>query len=117
MSSDPRIVALIVDQAGGAVSGVTARAMFGEYGIYLDGRLVALVCDDRLFVKPTSGGRAYAQDAGAAPPYAGAKPCLVIDADRWDDQEWLAELFRRTAAELPPPKPQSKRKPRPGTNS
>jgi TfoX/Sxy family transcriptional regulator of competence genes len=83
--------------------------MFGEYGIYLEGKLVALVCDDRLFVKPTPGGRAYAQGAAEAPPYPGAKPCLVIGADQWDDQAWLAELFRRTAAELPLPKPRSKR--------
>ena len=117
MSSDPSTVARIVDQAGGAVRGVTARAMFGEYGIYLDGKLVALVCDDQLFVKPTSGGRAYAPGAGEAAPYAGAKPCLVIDADRWDDRAWLAELFRRTAVELPLPKPRSKRMPRPSTTS
>jgi len=66
--------------------------MFGEYGLYLDGRLVALVCDDQLFVKPTIAGRAYAPDAGEAPPYPGSKPSLVIDAALWDDREWLAEL-------------------------
>ncbi len=111
MSSDTRTIAFIVDQAGGEASGLTARAMFGEYGLYLEGRLVALVCDDQLFVKPTIGGRAYASEAGEAPPYPGAKPCLVIDAERWDDGEWLGELFRRTAVELPVPKPKSKRKP------
>ena len=117
MSSDPKTVALIVDQVGGAASGVTARAMFGEYGLYLGGKLVALVCDDQLFVKPTPASRAYAQDAGEAPPYLRAKPCLVIDANRWADHEWLAELFRRTAAELPLPKLRRKRMPRPGSNS
>lgn len=117
MSSDPRTVAFVVDQAGGEVGGVTARAMFGEYGLYLDGRLVALICDDQLFVKPTLGGRAYAPDARDAPPYPGAKPCLVIDAERWDDRDWLAELLRRTAAELPLPKPRAKRKSRPNTSN
>ena len=105
MSSDPRTVAFIVDQASGGLGGVTARAMFGEHGLYLEGKLVALVCDDRLFVKPTARGRAHAPDAGEAPPYPGAKPCLVIDAEHWDDREWLGELFRVTAAELPLPKP------------
>lgn len=117
MSSDPRSVAFVVDQAGGAVGGVTARAMFGEYGLYLNGRLVALICDDQLFVKPTIGGRAYAPDARDAPPYPGAKPCLVIDAERWDDRDWLAELLRRTAAELPLPKPRAKGKSRPSTSN
>ena len=85
--------------------------MFGEYGLYLEGKLVALVCDDQVFIKPTIGRRAYYPDAGEAPPYPGAKPCLVINAERWDDREWLGELFRRTAAELPLPKPKNKRKP------
>ncbi|MEG3163821.1 TfoX/Sxy family protein [Sphingomonas sp. PB2P19] len=116
MSSDPGTVAFIVDQAGGAASGITGRAMFGEYGLYLDGKLVALVCDDQLFVKPTNGGRAYAPDTGTAPPYPGAKPCLVIDAGQLEDREWLGELFRRTAAELPMPKPKNKKKLQPGAD-
>ncbi|MCK7502621.1 MAG: TfoX/Sxy family protein [Comamonadaceae bacterium] len=32
--------------------------MFGEYAIYLDGKVVALVCDNQFFVKPTDAGRA-----------------------------------------------------------
>jgi hypothetical protein len=47
-----------------------------------------------------------------APPYPGAKPHLLIEVDRWDDAEWLSELLRVTAAELPTPKP---RKPKQGT--
>ncbi|HEX8444350.1 MAG TPA: hypothetical protein VF631_11965 [Allosphingosinicella sp.] len=83
--------------------------------MYLESKLVALVCDDQLFVKPTNGGRAHAPDASEAPPYPGAKPCLVIDAEQLEDREWLAELFRRTASELPLPKPRAKRMPRPST--
>ena len=29
----------------------STRAMFGEYALYADGKVVALVCDDQLFVK------------------------------------------------------------------
>lgn len=109
MATDPRTVAFIVDQAGGADRGVTARPMFGEYGLYLDGKMVALVCDDQLFVKPTPGGRAYAPDAGEGSPYPGAKPHLQIDVDRLDEPEWLAELIHITAGELPAPKPRRPR--------
>jgi len=50
----------------------------------------------------TLGGRALASDADEAYPYPypGAKPHLRIDADRWEDGEWLADLVRVTAAEL-----------------
>lgn len=96
---------------------MTSRAMFGEHALYLDDRLVALVCDNKLFVKPTVAGRAHAPDTVEAPPYPGAKPCLVIDAEHWDDQVWLAELFRRTAAELPLPKPRTRKIARPDSGS
>ena len=100
MASQRSTVDFIVEQAG---SGVHAKPMFGEYGLYRDGRMVALVCDDRLYVKPTAGGRAHAGAVEEAPPYKGAKPCLVIPGERWDEGDWLAGLFRISAAELPAP--------------
>ena len=80
---------------------VEAKKMFGEYGLYCDGKIVALVCDDQLFVKPTAGGKALAGDCAEGSPYPGAKPCLLIPGDRWEDRAWLARLVRLTAAELP----------------
>jgi TfoX/Sxy family transcriptional regulator of competence genes len=110
MPSEPKIVSFIVDQASGAPD-VRAKPMFGEYGIYCDDRMVAMVCDSQLFVKPTLAGRAFAPDAGEAPPYPGAKACLLIDPEHWDDREWLSELFRVSAAALPLPKSRAKRNP------
>jgi len=81
----------LLEQAAGAGT-VSARPMFGEYGLYLDGRLVGLVCDDRLTLKPTDGGRALAGPVAEEAPYPGARPQLLIEADRWDDADWLAEL-------------------------
>ncbi|QCB42072.1 TfoX family protein [Sphingomonas sp. PAMC26645] len=109
MASDPETVAFIVDQLA-AAGDVSAKPMFGEYGVYCDGRMVALICDEQLFVKPTPGGRAFVGAIDEAPPYPGAKPCLLVDADRRDDAEWLAELVRISTAELPMPKP---KKPKP----
>ncbi|MFS0737476.1 TfoX/Sxy family protein [Sphingomonas sp. 1P06PA] len=84
---------------------VSAKPMFGEYNVYVDGKMIGSVCDDQLFVKPTAVGRVHAEPVSDAPPYPGAKPQLLITADRWDDAEWLGELLRLTAAELPTPKP------------
>lgn len=72
------------------------RKMFGEYAIYCDGTVVALVCDNTLFVKPTIAGREFAHDSIEAPPYPRAKNHLVI-VDGLDDREWLSELIRITA--------------------
>ena len=99
MASQRRIVDYLMDQITGA-GAVSARKMFGEYGVYCDGKMVALICDDQLFVKPTAGGRAKIGDTCEASPYPGAKPCFLIPGDRWEDREWLAQLIQVTATEL-----------------
>ncbi len=109
MASQQKTVDYLLAQMAGA-GAVSAKKMFGEYGLYLDGRMVALVCDDQLFVKPTAAGRTYLGEAvQEAPPYPGAKPCLRIDGTHWDDLEWLAGLIRVTARELPLPRPKKAR--------
>ncbi len=102
MASRRETVDYLIEQMGGPPD-VTARKMFGDYGLYRDGRMVALVCDDRLYMKPTPGGRAHAGPVEEAPPYPGAKPCLLIPGERWEDGDWLAQLARVSAAELPAP--------------
>ncbi|HVF95112.1 MAG TPA: TfoX/Sxy family protein, partial [Sphingomonas sp.] len=107
MGSRQAIVDAIVLTASGA-GDVSARKMFSEFALYCDGRLVALICDDQLFVKPTDAGRRLAGPVDDAPPDKGAKPCLLIPADRWSDGAWLSDLIRASASALPAPK----RKPR-----
>ena len=57
MASDQSFVIYICDQVG-IVGQISFRKMFGEYLIYCHGKVVALVCDNQLFVKPTLGGKA-----------------------------------------------------------
>ncbi len=108
MATKQSTVDLILDAMAGAGQ-VSARKMFGEYGVYCGGKLVALVCDEQLFIKPTDAGRAFLGEVDTAPPYPGAKPCFRIAGERWDDRDWLSELVRVTAAALPPPKEKRKR--------
>jgi TfoX/Sxy family transcriptional regulator of competence genes len=65
--------------------------------------VVALICDDQLYVKPTEGGRVFIGDPLEAPPYPGAKPHFLV-SDRVDDREWLGALIAATALDLPAPK-------------
>ena len=88
---------------------VTARKMFGEYCVYLDDKPVALVCDDRLYVKPTAAGRELMPDAAEGPPYPGAKLHLVIPPEDWTNREALCQMLRVTFLELPWPKPRKKK--------
>ncbi|WP_411281661.1 TfoX/Sxy family protein [Gemmatimonas sp.] len=109
MASDLSFVEYVRDQMHGAGT-VTFKKMFGEYALYVDEKVVALVCDNQLFVKPTGSGRAVLGAVTEASPYAGAKPQWLI-TEQLEDQALIAELIRATAAELPTPKPKSKPKP------
>jgi TfoX/Sxy family transcriptional regulator of competence genes len=104
MASRQTTVDFIMEQIAGA-GAVSAKKMFGEYGIYCGGKMVALVCDDQLFVKQTDAGKNYLGECDEAPPYPGAKPCFLIDGERWDDGTWLTALIKLTAAHLPLPPP------------
>jgi len=91
------------------VPGVRSRKMFGEYALYVGDKVVALVCDDTLFVKITEEGRAFVGETYKEEcAYPGAKPSMQIDGDMIEDRMWLSELVRITEAALPEPKPKKK---------
>lgn len=108
MASEQNIVDYLIEQIASA-GDVSARKMFGEYGVYCDGKIVALVCNDQFFVKPTAAGRAFIGEVEEVPPYKGAKPSFLIFEEQWDNREWMAELVRLTTDELPMPKPKVKK--------
>jgi len=102
MASDKNHLDFVLDQIGPA-GVVTAKRMFGEYGIYCDGKIVALFCDSQLFVKPTARGRAYICNPVEAAPYPGAKPYFLLQ-EKIEDRDWISGLIRLTAKELSLPK-------------
>jgi len=108
MASDRQFVNHVCEQMAGAGT-ISARQMFGEYAIYCDEKIVALVCDNQLFVKPTPAGKALLGAPTEARPFPEAKPYFLID-DGIDDPEALAQLIGVTARALPPPKPKAAKK-------
>lgn len=104
VSSQQKTVDYILEQSADAGT-MTVKKMFGEYGLYCDGKIVALICDDQLFIKPTESGSAYIGEVTEGLPFPKANPYFLIDGGYWDDADWLAGLVRATAAELPLPKP------------
>ena len=114
MSSSPEtadtVLAMFADALGDQV--VTARRMFGEYGLYCDGRFFGLICDETLFLKPLPEVRAAMRAPDEAHPFPGAKLWLRPGAEEMDDPEQLARLVRIALAHLPTerPKKPSRRK-------
>lgn len=108
MASDKSFVEFVVDQIENAGS-IRSRAMFGEYAVFSNDKIFGLICDNKLFIKPTEAGRKFIGDVIEAPPYPGAKNSFLIE-NKIDDREWLSELVRVSVAELPEPKPKKKKK-------
>lgn len=109
MATNLEFVQYIADQLHSA-GVITYRKMFGEYGMYLDGKIFSLICDNQFFVKITEAGKNFAPELSEVPPYEGAKPYFLVE--ELDDREWLTELAVRTWKELPVPKPKKKKMPK-----
>jgi len=107
MASKQEYVDYVIEQIDNAGQ-ITGKKMFGGYSMYSDGKLFALICDNKLFVKPTESGRAFIGDVVEAPAFPGAKPTFLIE-DKIEDREWISTLVRITIEELPEPKPKKKK--------
>jgi len=107
MASSKEFIDFIIEKIENAGE-VSAKKMFGEYALYSGVKLFALVCDNKLFIKPTEAGRAFIGDVVEAPAYPGAKPSFLIE-DKLDDSAWLSTLVRLSVQELPEPKPKKKK--------
>jgi len=103
MASRQETIDFILDQISNAGS-VSAKKMFGEYAIYHNTKVVALVCDDELFIKPTDAGKNFIGNVDEQPPYPGAKNYFVIPGDKLENFEWLSALIQITSDALPLPK-------------
>ncbi|MBK7589329.1 MAG: TfoX/Sxy family protein [Bacteroidetes bacterium] len=103
MASNIQFIEFVTAQIKNAGE-ITAKKMFGEYALYADGKIFGLVCDNKLYIKPTISGRAYIKNVVESPAYEGAKPSFLIE-EKVEDSQWLSELIRITIQELPEPKP------------
>lgn len=106
MSTTPDFAQYILEQLSSAGE-VTCRKMFGEYGLYLDGKFIALLCDNQLYIKPTRAGRSFLKTPDEQPPYPGAGLYFLIA--ELENKHFLAELLQQTWRELPFPKPKKKK--------
>ncbi len=106
MASNPSFVQYIADQCAGAGEIITKK-MFGDYGIYCDGKIFGLICDDCFYMKPTEVVKPLLREVEMRPPYEGAKDYFLI-ADV-DDQDYLSLLVSETCKALPEPKPKKRK--------
>ena len=98
MASSLEFTRYVAEQLSGAGE-ITWKKMFGEYGLYCDGKLFANVSDDQLFIKITEAGRSLFPGLREAPPYPGAKEYFLIE--NVDARDFLTALTLITCQALP----------------
>lgn len=98
MASSKEYLDFVLEQC----SGLSARAMMGEYVLYYGGKVVGGVYDNRLLVKSTPSAIAWMPEATRELPYEGAKEMLLVE--NLEDRIFLNRLFESMYKELPEPK-------------
>jgi TfoX/Sxy family transcriptional regulator of competence genes len=105
MATNATFVEYVAEQAALGAR-LTYKKMFGEFGLYVDGKVVALACDNSLFLKPTPADSILPPDTPRRSPYPGAKLHAVLD-EYLDDSELLRKLLVACADVLPAPEPKA----------
>lgn len=106
MASTLEFVTYACEQMSG-VGEITYKKMFGEYGVYCNGKIIGLICDNQLFIKPTTKGREILGEPLEEPPYPGAKAYYMVED--LEDIPLLTAFVEATYQELPMPKPKKKK--------
>ena len=88
---------------------LTARAMFGEYALYADGKVVALVCNDLLYVKIVPASQALEDLCEKDAPFPGARPHYVVEESQVSTLEHLPAILAAVAAYVSEKKAKRKR--------
>jgi TfoX/Sxy family transcriptional regulator of competence genes len=88
----------------------SARAMFGEYALYADGKVVALICDDRLYIKILPASKELEPLCEKGEPYPGAKPHYVVEEGQLSTLEKLPAILFTVAKAVPAKKKSGRKK-------
>ena len=110
MSTSEQTIEYIEDQLAG-LDLRTAR-MFGEYCLYVDGKVVGFVCDDTLFIKPSAADPAVLDGTFPGQAYPGSKDYHTVPGELLEDRDWLHTAIQATAEALPLPKPKKPKAPK-----
>jgi TfoX/Sxy family transcriptional regulator of competence genes len=88
----------------------SVRAMFGEYALYADDKVVALVCDNVLHVKVVPASKGLERQCEKSEPYPGGKAHYVVEEGQLSTIENLPAILFGIAASVPEKKKRKTRK-------
>ena len=84
--------------------------MFGEYALYANGKVVALVCDDMLYVKILPASKALEGVCEKGEPYPSAKLYYIVEEEQLTKIPELTAILLAIAKSIPAKKATKKAK-------
>lgn len=103
-----REYALFVENLFRGVDGFSMKRMFGEYGIYLQGRVLGFLCDEQILLQDTPTARKLLPDAERKELFPGSKLFIIFSDE--GNHHLLQSVAQAMWVELPVPKPRKGRK-------
>ena len=100
MASTNQYLDFVLDLLG-ELDDVAHRKMMGEYVLYIRGKVIGGIYDDRFLLKVTPASERLLPDAPRAIPYEGAKEMLLVEIE---DRDALCDVVSAMWEELPAPK-------------
>ena len=108
MSTQKETIEFLLEKLGHAER-FSTRAMFGEYALYADGKVVGLVCDDMLYVKILPASIELEELCEKGEPYPGAKLHYVVEEHQLTQLDSLPGILLDVAESLPAKKKTAKK--------
>lgn len=109
MATQPETIEFLLDKLRNPVR-FSVRKMFGEYALYVDGKVVGFVCDDLLYIKILPASRELEPLCETGYPYPGAKLYYVVEEVQLSTIENLVDILFRLADTIPAKKAKPRRK-------
>ena len=109
MSTQKETVEFILDKLGN-FKAFSVRAMFGEYALYADGKVVGLICNDQLYVKILPASLELENICDKDEAYLGSKKFYVVEESQLSQIKNLSDILLDIAKALPEKKVKKKKK-------
>ena len=100
MSTQKETVEFILEKLG-EPKRFTVRAMFGEYALYADGKVVGLVCNDQLYVKILPESKELEVICEKDEAYKGSKLFYVVEESMLSQLPNLPNILLSISKSLP----------------
>ncbi len=108
MACDKDFIAYVLAKLGHEPR-FSARPMFGEYGLYADGKIVGFICDNRLLIKPTPQSMVLEDLCEKDHAYPGSKLYYLVSEDQLDAPQIFCDVMFAIAAATPDKKSRKKK--------